>query len=246
MKFFAISCEVFARECDRAAAISPHDVTISLQPFGLHSQPDDLRAGIQEEIDKASGGKFDYILLAYGLCSRGTADLVIHDTPIVIPRAHDCITLLLGSRERYRQEFEAHPGTYYYSSGWIERREGEVNQGMIVIVSDQEAEDRFREYVEKFGEDNAQYLIEQERLWLSHYDRAVFLDTGLGDKEYYRRFTRQVAESHGWFYEEIPGDTRLIDRLLGGVWDEKEFLIVQPGQRTVEDINAGIILAVDG
>lgn len=243
MKFLAISCEVFARECERAAALSPHDVTISLQPFGLHDRPDDLRVCIQEEIDKASGGKFDYILLAYGLCSRGTADLVAGDTPIVIPRAHDCITLLLGSRERYQQEFEHHPGTYYYSSGWIERKEGEIAQGTITIVKHEEMEKRFREYVEKYGEDNAKYLLEQEQQWLANYDRAVFLNTGLGDNDYYRRFTQQVAESHGWSYEEIPGDTRLIDRLFGGTWDEKEFLIVQPGQRTVEEINIGIISA---
>jgi hypothetical protein len=65
----------------------------------------------------------------------------------------------------------------------------------------------------------------------------------LGDNEFYRRFTRQVAESHGWSYEEISGDTRLLDRLLGGDWDDEEYLIVQPGQRTVEDVNAGIISA---
>ena len=243
MKLYAIACEVFARECCRAAASSPHVVTVSLQPFGLHSEPDELRKALQEEIDKASGGKFDSILLAYGLCSRGTADLIARDTPVVIPRAHDCITLLLGSCERYRREFDEHPGTYYYSPGWIERKEGEVSQGGITIVNDRLADERFREYVEKYGEDNARYLIEQERMWLSNYNRAVFLDMSLGDNEFYRRFTRQVAESHGWSYEEISGDTRLLDRLLGGDWDDEEYLIVRPGQRTVEDVNAGIISA---
>jgi hypothetical protein len=225
--------------------VSPHIVTLALQPFGLHDQPDKLRAALQAEIDAASDGRFDYILLGYGLCSRGTADLVARRTPIVIPRAHDCITLLLGSRERYEKEFSEHPGTYYYSPGWIERKEGDVQQGGLSILKERQAEERFRQYVEKYGEDNARYLIEQERLWLSHYDRSAFINIGLGDIEYYRAFTREVAQTHGWSYEEIPGDTRLVDRLFAGDWDERDFLVVKPGERTVETVNLGIISAAE-
>ena len=249
MKLYAIACEVITRECFRAAANSPHVVTLSIQEFGLHERPDDLRAALQAEIDQATG--YDYVLLGYGLCSRGTADLVARETPVVIPRAHDCIALLLGSHERYQTEFAGHPGTYYYSPGWIERKEGEVTQGGIQIVKDRQAEERFKEYVEKYGEGNARFLIEQETQWLANYNRAVFLNMGLGDIDYYRRFTQQVAESHGWSYEELAGDTRLIDRLLAGNWDslprsvgESEFLIVRPGQRTIESVTSGIISAV--
>jgi hypothetical protein len=245
LKLCAVSCEVFARECSRAAAVSPHVVTVKFLHFGLHDRPDELRKTVQAEIDDASGGEYDSIVLAYGLCSRGTADLVARDTPIVIPRAHDCITLLLGSRESYDREFAEHPGTYYYSPGWIERKEGEVRQGNIEVVNDRRAEERFRQYVEKYGEDNARYLIEQETLWLANYHRAALIDVGLGDIEYYRRFTRQVAENRDWTYEEIPGDTSLLDRLLSADWDSSaDFLTVPPGRRTIEDVNSGIISVV--
>lgn len=242
MKLHAIACEVIARECYRAAANSSHVVTLFIQAFGLHDRPDDLRAVLQAEIDKATD--CDYVLLAYGLCSRGTADLVARETPVIIPRSHDCIALLLGSHERYQTEFAGHPGTYYYSPGWIERKEGEVSQGGFEIVKDRQAEERFQEYVEKYGEDNARFLMEQESQWLANYNRAVFLNMGLGDIDCYRRFTQQVAESHGWSYEELAGDTRLIDRLLAGDWDDSEFLIVRPGQRTLESVTSGIISAV--
>lgn len=245
MKPYAVACEAVARECYRAAAVSPHAITLSIKEFGLHNEPDDLRAAIQREIDGASSaGKYDYILLAYGLCSRGTADLIARDVPLVIPRAHDCITLFLGSQERYQREFAEHPGTYYYSPGWVERKEGEVHQGDISITKNLQADDRFREYVEKYGEDNARFLIEQESQWLSHYNRAAFIDMGLGDVEFYRRFTHQVAQEHGWSYEELQGDARLVDLLFAGDWDPSEFLIVQPGQRTAESVNSGIISAL--
>ena len=242
MNLYAIACEVFTRECFRAAAISPHVVTLSIQPFGLHERPDDLRNALQAEIDQAAG--YDHVVLAYGLCSRGTADLVARETPIVIPRSHDCIALLLGSHERYQEEFGKRPGTYYYSPGWVERKEGEVSQGGFEIVKRRQAEERFKEYVEKYGEDNARFLFEQESQWLANYNRAVFLNMGLGDIDYYRRFTQQVAKSHGWSYEELPGDTRLIDRLLAGDWDDSEFLIVRLGQRTQESVTSGIISAI--
>lgn len=236
LKLYAVSCEVFERECSRAAAYSPHIAHVSFMSFGLHNTPDELRKTVQAEIDKASGGGFDYILLAYGLCSRGTADLVARDTPIVIPRAHDCITLLLGSKERYQREFSEHPGTYYYSAGWIERKAGDINQGIM-----RDSEEQLREYIEKYGEDNARYLLEQESLWYANYDRAALIDTGLGDADYYRKFARDVADAKGWSYAEMSGDLRLIDSLFGGNWDPSEFLIVQPGQKTFEDVNAGII-----
>ena len=243
MKLYAIVCEALARESFHAASRSPHVVTISPKEFGLHNVPDQLRASLQDEIDRASDGRFEYIILAYGLCSLGTAGLFARDVPIVIPRAHDCITHLLGSKERYQREFAEHPGTYYYSPGWIERKEGEIVQGGVEIVQDVAAEKRFREYVDLYGEDNARFLMEQESQWLAHYNRAAFINMGIGDIPHYRSFTKEVAESHGWTYEELAGDLRLMDLLFRGEWDSSEFLIVQPGQRTVADVNAGIISA---
>ena len=243
MKLYAVVCEALARESYHAASKSPHVVTISVKAFGLHNEPDKLRASLQAETDGASDAGYDAVVMGYGLCSLGTAGLVARDIPVVIARAHDCITHLLGSREAYQREFAEHPGTYYYSPGWIERKEGEVNQGGVSIVQDEAAKQRYQEYVDLYGEDNAQYLMDQESQWLAHYNRAAFINMGIGHIEHYREFTRAVAESHGWTYEELPGDTRLMDLLLRGDWDPAEFLIVQPGQKTYEDVNSGIISA---
>jgi len=239
MRIYVIACDVLYRECARAAANSPHTVTLSFHPLGMHDKPNDLRKVLQAEIDNASGGQYDYILLAYGLCSRVTAGLVAHDTPLVIPRAHDCITLLLGSREAYAREFEGHPGTYYYSCGWIERRgDGNVSQGVERL-----AEEKFREYVDKYGEENAKYLFEVESQWLANYNRTALIDMGMGDIERFREFTRNVAVENGWNHDEIRGDPRLVDDLICGRWNPDEFQVVHPGQTTVEDINGGIISA---
>lgn len=242
MRFLVIACESIFREASQAAASSPHICDLVFLPFGLHDSPEKLRLEVQRQIDCVSYDQaYDAILLGYGLCSRGTADVSTRSIPIVIPRVHDCITLFLGSREHYAAEFGEHPGTYYFTSGWIERKDGDADQGSS--LHDAKLQARYQEYVERFGEDNAEYLIEQEKGWLRHYNRAAFINTGVGDVEYYRRFTREVAESKGWASEEIPGNTRLIDLLFAGEWNSAEFLVVQPGQTTVEAVNSEIISA---
>jgi len=224
-----------------AAAASPHVVDLKLMPFGLHDTPDELRRALQEEIDSTEEGRFEYLALGYGLCSRGTAGLRAGSAPLVIPRAHDCITLLLGSRSRYKEEFSRHPGTYYYSPGWIERKTGEVKQANIDDAYARQTEDRYRQYVEKYGEDNAKFLIEQESLWVNNYTRAALIDTGVGDVESYRRFTRGVAESRGWDYVELEGDTSLLNKLASGVWNPADFLVVRPGRQVAESFDETIL-----
>ncbi|MGC8863936.1 MAG: DUF1638 domain-containing protein [Armatimonadota bacterium] len=256
MRIKLIACEVFARELMAAAAASPHVVDLKLMPFGLHDTPEELRSALQDEIDSTVGAvsgsqdvanpenaelRFDFIALGYGLCSRGTSGLRARSIPIVIPRAHDCITLLLGSRSRYSEEFSRHPGTYYYSPGWIERKAGDVKQGFVDDAYARRNEERYREYVEKYGEDNARFLMEQESLWVANYTRAALIDTGLGDIDSYRRFTQNIATEHGWEYAEIRGDTSLLQRLASAEWDPADFLIVSPGRTVAESFDETVL-----
>lgn len=240
MKIKVISCEALAREFYLAAANSPHVIDTELLAFGLHNTPDELRKTIQSKIDAAEGKGYDCIILGYGLCSRGTADITARSIPVVLTRMHDCITAFLGSRARYSTEFAAHPGTYYYSPGWIERKEGDMEQGFIDIHAQHNAE-HYREYVEKYGEDNAKFLIEQEQQWYANYTRAAFIDMGIGDVEGYRRFTQDLATNRGWEYMELKGDMELIRRLTDGDWESDDFLVVQPGHRIAESFDELIL-----
>jgi hypothetical protein len=243
MRIKLIACEVLAREFCYATATSKHVFDIKLMEFGLHETPDRLREALQAEIDATEGQGYDAIVLGYGLCSRGTADLAARSIPIVIPRCHDCITLFLGSRERYNEEFRSHPGTYYYSPGWVERMHGEVSQGILDPVHEGAYEQHYQEYVEKYGEDNAKFLIEQESQWLQNYNRVALIDLGLGDVDRYRQFTTGLAQSRGWEHTEIPGDLSLITRLAHGDWESEDFLTVEPGHRIAESFGQLILVA---
>jgi hypothetical protein len=114
-----ICCNVLFREFCAFATQSEHTIDVQFFEKGLHDEPDKLRIELQQLIDANNGKGYDAIVLGAALCGNGCAGLVAGDTQLVLPRAHDCITLLLGSRERYAAQHKANPATYYYTPGWI-------------------------------------------------------------------------------------------------------------------------------
>jgi hypothetical protein len=204
---------------------------------GLHDTPDELRRQVQKALGNTldiQGHPYDASLLGYGLCSNGIVGLSA-TIPIVVPRGHDCITLLLGSKERYQEYFDSHRGVYWYSAGWIE-------------AGKPPGKDRYErmlaEYKEKYGDDNAQYLMEVEQDWIKQYNWATYIDWGFLNSGRHKDYTKQCAEFLNWDFDALEGDDSLMQRLIDGEWDSSEFLVVEPGQTINEDLtNKGIIKA---
>ena len=225
------------REAYFCSARSTNLVDVVLMEQGLHDQPDRLRTEVQkalETIIDIQGRAYDATLLGYGLCSNGIVGLSAR-IPIVVPRGHDCITLLLGSKEKYKEYFDSHRGVYWYSPGWIESGKQ---------PSKERYERLLEEYKQKYGDDNAQYLMEVEQTWIKEYNWATYIDWGLADSEPYRQYTKTCAEFLNWDYDELRGDASLMQRMVDGKWSNDEFLIVKPGCKINEDLtNEGIIRA---
>lgn len=244
MYLLCLSCEVLARPLYLCAARSPHIVDINLVKKGLHLKPADLRAHLQAEVDAAEGQGYDYILFGYGLCGQGTAGLVARSIPLVIPRAHDCITLFLGSRQRYQQEFSDHPGTYWYTRDYLERDDGSGATLAMGSGMDTDLEAVYQEYVQKYGKDNADYLMEVMGAWQKHYHRAVYIDLDrtdpAADPAGVEARAQADAVRRGWSFEHLPGDLVLLRRLLDGDWQD-DFLIVPPGGQVKMSYDEGVI-----
>ena len=240
-RYLALTCEALARSVYAAAAATPHTVTVRLFRQGLHNTPNKLRAALQAEIDALPPGEWDAVLLVYGLCGNSTAGLTARHTPLVLARAHDCITLYLGSQDHYRAEFEAHPGTYWYSLDYLERSTDGANVA-LGAASLGLMDDVYEDYVAKYGQDNADYLMEVMGEWGRHYDRAVYIDMGSGDGSDYEQIARDEAQRRGWMFERKQGSRRLIEQLINGVWNEDEFLVVPPGH-TIRPAADGLIMA---
>jgi len=235
MRLQFIICKVMQREAYYCAARSPNTIDIVTMPQGLHNTPDKLRTEVQNALDKTTdvqGRSYDASLLGYGLCSNGIVGLSA-EIPIVVPRGHDCITLLLGSKEKYRQYFDCHPGTYWFSPGWIET---DTQPGR------QRYEKLLKEYAEKYGPDNAKYLMETEQDWMKKYSRATYIDWGFPNTDKEKQFTKDAAGYLNWSYDEIKGDSSLMQRLLDGRWNESDFLVVKPGRKITEALTTENII----
>lgn len=70
--------------------------------------------------------------------------------------------------------------------------------------------------------------MEMERKWTSEYDRAAYVDLGVGETERSREYARHCAACLGWSFDHVQGDATLLRDLLTGPWDASRFLIVPP------------------
>jgi len=244
MRLKLISCEIFYREMCSAVARSTNTVDVEFLPKGLHNIGcERMLKRLQEAVDRVDASRYEAVLLGYGLCSNGITGLVARSIPVVVPRAHDCITLFMGSRQRYLDYFTGHPGTYFLTTGWIERdivtpelQPDSISHQMGMHLS-------FEELVAKYGQEDAAFLYETLCDTLKNYTRITFIEIGIEPDDRFEHHARQEAADRGWTFEKIRGDMSMIQRLLNGPWDDQEFLTLQPGQQVAAPLNNGIITA---
>ncbi len=242
MRFKLISCEVLYREMCAAVARSPHQVDVEFLPKGLHDLGGaTMRERIQAMVDRVDVGRYEAILLGYALCGNGAAGLTARGLPLVIPRAHDCIALLMGGRDRYRDYFENNPGVYFRSTGWLERGEDLHQETLSEMRVRTGAGHTLEELIEHYGEDNGKYLFEQLNSYQKTYRQLTYISTGLEPDGSFAARARDEAEQRGWAFDCVPGDLGLFERLLAGGWAEKEFLVVPPGWRVTATYDGDVI-----
>jgi hypothetical protein len=239
--YMMIACAVFARECYHCAAIARNLIDIKIIEQGLHDIGEEkMSSSLQSEIDAVDKEKYDAILLVYGLCNNGIRNLRA-ELPLVVPRAHDCIAVLMGSKEEYLKFFYEYPGTFFRSTGWIERAKSHLANPDS--TTRQMGMGTYEEYVEKYGEENAKFLMQTLGDDLRNYKRLTYIDTGLPNSEAYEQEAIKMAEKQKWQYSAFKGNTRLIEKLMNGQWDEAEFLVVEPGNTIEASFDDAIIKA---
>lgn len=245
-----IACEISARELRYAAARSRNVIDLEFLTQGHHDTPQRGRQEIQARIEAVPSGKYEAIVLGYGLCGNILAGLTSAHTQLVVPRAHDCITLFLGSKERYKKLFSERPGTYYFTSGWLEcatrRGHKAATWGAAAMPanSSRNLQAAYQEWARQYGEEQARYLLEEMSRWTQAYSHGSLIDFDFLQHLDLPQTVKKVCAEKGWQYEQIPGDLSLFQKMLDGPWTEREFLLVQPGQQvavTFDDRIVGVV-----
>jgi hypothetical protein len=204
-----LACQTVKDEMERLVGAG---IKREYLPYGLHRTPEMLRDELKERLRSIDAAT---VILGYGLCSNGVVGLCPKKGQrLVIPRVHDCISLLMGSRQAYYAEFGKCPGTVYLSKGWIDSKGDPLSE--------------YQSYCKKHGEDTARWVIEEE---YKNYTRLCLIDTGVGDLEEYRKYSRDVAAFLNLPLEEIKGLDTYFKRLLDdSLWDHDFLVIEHPGE----------------
>ncbi len=239
-----IACEILYREFCAAVARSVNRVDIEFLSKGLHDlgSPgmNERLAARLAEVDESI---YDAVVLGYALCSNGLVGLAARRIPLIVPRAHDCITLFLGSKQRYLDFFRTHPGAYFKTSGWIERGDDLEQLSGESIQRRSRMAQSYDDLVERYGEDNARFLYEELRQMTRNYSRIAYIAMGIEPDDRFEREARDLAAARGWQFDQLAGDMRLIQELVDGPWNDTDFLTVPPGHRIAASFDEGILRA---
>jgi hypothetical protein len=225
-----VACKVLQDVLER---LLPADLAqnVSFMDYGLHRVPGKMAGTLQEVIDGIEEPSL--VMLGYGLCGNGLKGIKAGPHTLLVPRSDDCIALLLGSYRAYMREFQAVPGTYYLTKGWLESGSNPLQE--------------YEEYVPRYGEKEAMWIMDQQ---YQHYERLVLVARNEADLERYRPQAQAVArfcERWGMRYEEILGSDQYVERLVEAAatlgnghqppdWLNTDFVVILPGGEIRQDM----------
>ena len=211
-----ISCAVFQHLLED---MLPQELTVDVTflDYGLHLIPKNLRATVQKTINSVADPSL--IVLGYGLCGNGLNGIEAGQHTLLVPRADDCISILMGSYDTYLKEFNDNPGTYYLTKGWLESGSDPLKE--------------YQNMVEKYGAETAEWLMDEQ---YQNYKRLVLIAHTQEDLEVYRPRAREVAtycERWGMQYSELVGSDAYVGGLVKAITTVQEsnddFLLIPPG-----------------
>jgi len=240
MKILAIVCDVMKNEFIKYGAAAENNIDCIFIEQYLHNTPDLMTIKLQEAIDSVDKN-YDRILLGYGLCSNGVVGLKSDTHEILIPRVDDCISLFLGSKKRYLEEFKKDPATYYLCKGWIEYG-GDPYRGYLVWTNQEnkipESWIRQKEiYGRKYDSEMAKFLFIE---MMKNYNQITLIDNDDIDKIHMRYAKNMVAFMSEMLDKEIKlnilkGSSAFLEKLVKCQYDEDNFLKFKPGRKILQE-----------
>jgi hypothetical protein len=204
-----IACEVMREELLRVSRSRTGE--LKFLSMGLHVRPDRLRETLQETLDSTRDA--NQIVLGFGLCGAATEGLCSPHAPLIIPRVHDCIPLLLGRSEAVNGGPHLEKGTFYLSGGWME--------GERTLMSEH------RRATVKFGEKRALRIL---ATMFSAYQKLRFIRTDHPRLQSLEAEAQGVADLLNLTLESTEGDAQYLSRLVNGPWVFPEFLTFARGE----------------
>jgi len=171
MKPVVICCEILKGELSALLEKTKTPCPVVWISAEYHSNPGNLRNKLQLEIDLLTDA--DRIFLGFGCCGNAVAGLKATTADLIIPRADDCIEIMLSSTEQSDALpsgaslcVERPKNTYFLSKGWLESAKGLLAE--------------YDRMIKRYGPDRARRLFNK---MLYEYRFLMFLNTGVAKAE---------------------------------------------------------------
>ena len=174
MRIGILACDILKNEIELHTKDDPDVTYREYLEFALHEDPENMRRVIVEKVNELVG-KVDALFLGYAICSSlRDIDKILPVPTVMLPGA-DCIDALLGTSE-YDREKKICPGTWFMTPGWaIEGKQGLIKEMHLDCMEDFPPE-MFMEIL------------------FESYQRVLFIDSGVGDADRYRKMSEAFAE----------------------------------------------------
>jgi hypothetical protein len=200
--------------------LSGPSAVVWIKGASLHDDPpgllDSLRSSIHA-LEPCCGA----ILLFYGMCRSTKYDIrrfaESFDTPVMFLTdadgavVDDCFAAVLGGRERYLDMIMCNKRTMFLTTGYtdylVAKQEGKGLEAMV------------QQY------ENYQLLFKT-----LGYNKAMVLDTGLGDRELFRERARMFASMFDLSLETTRCDMTLFERCYRMAWSKIQ--LTSPARET--------------
>lgn len=216
--FCIIACSVFKKELNEAILTLKHKpLTCDFFEMGLHMKPNELRIKLQDMINScAKKNKPDYILLFCGLCGNATLGLKSDDCQLVIPRIHDCISMFLGSSQKYFDLKKKYPRAYFASSGWIDSD---------LLPSQKLVETNRKRFEEKYPDDKEMVEELMDAFFEQFKEYNTYFYTEFSECKNCQTECKKYADFMKWNFLKIDSDSKFFEDAINMNWDDR-FLIV--------------------
>lgn len=174
MRLGIVACDVLKPEIEFLTKDDPDFVVREYLEFALHEYPQEMKQRIIETVNKYEG-QVDAMFLGYATCQSLDGVTSLLNVPTVMLRGADCIDVLLTPPE-YTREKKICTGTWFITPGW--------------------AEEGINGLVKEFHLDSVEGMDPQFFLDLlfDSYQRCLFIDDGIGNEDYYREKSEDVAK----------------------------------------------------
>ena len=196
MRIGVIACDMMKLELDKLLSKIPGITEVIYLESALHCRPKKMKETILENMVSIKE-RVDVIFLGYGYCQslQGIEEEI--DIPVVMPQMDDCIQIFM-TPQKYGEEIRKEVGTWFMSPGWAE-------VGVEMIIKENNL-DR----VVKYGKDP----LEMAKRLFTHYRRVLYIDTGVGNDEYYIGKANEFCDIFTLTLEKTTGSSAVLEEYL--------------------------------